>query len=105
MDRCRLIIVGEEFYEYDLVIFYDVGVSLRILIFVKLDSQYEFFNVLGSFFVSSVSILFKFIIFDIERNLKNNKNILEGSYNCFLIFVYWFFVYRIVDKNKVFYRK
>lgn len=38
MDRCCLIIVGEEFYEYDLVIFYDVGVSLRILIFVKLDS-------------------------------------------------------------------
>lgn len=37
-DRCRLIIVGEEFYEYDLVIFYDVRVSLRILIFVKLDS-------------------------------------------------------------------
>lgn len=60
---------------------------------------------LGSSSASSISIPFKPTTSDIERNLKNNKNIPEGSYNCLLTFVYWFFVHRIVDKNKVSHRK
>lgn len=105
MDRCRPIIAGEELHEHDSAILYDAGVSLRTSIFVKLDSQYELFNVLGSSSASSISIPFKPTTSDIERNLKNNKNIPEGSYNCLLTFVYWFFVHRIVDKNKVSHHK
>lgn len=105
MDRCRLIIAGEELHEQDSAILYDAGVSLRTSIFVKLDSKFELFNVLGSSSVSSISIPFKPTASDIERTLKNNKNIPEGSYNCLLTFMYWFFVHRIVDKNKVSYQK
>lgn len=105
MDRCRLIIAGEELHEHDSAILYDARVSLRTSIFVKLDSQYELFNVLGSSSASSVSIPFKPKTSDIERNLKNNKNIPEGSYNCLLTFMYWFFVHRIVDQNKVSHQK
>ncbi|XP_061166990.1 uncharacterized protein LOC133175865 [Saccostrea echinata] len=105
MRQSRLLIAGEELHEYDSAILYDAGVSVRTSIFVKTGSEYEVFHVLGSSFVTKVILPIKPLTSDIEKALKNRRDIPEGSVNCMLTFMYWFFVHRLIKTNKITHRK
>lgn len=105
MRQSRLIIAGEELHEHDSAILYDAGVSIKTSIFVKTRSEFELFHILGSSFVTKVKLPMKPLASDIEKALKNRKDITDGSVNCLLTFMYWFFVHRMVQKNRITLRK
>lgn len=96
----RLLIAGQELVEHPHSVLYDSGVSCRNSIFFKYTHDMESFFVVGNNWLEKIRLPLKPTSTDIRNAVWNARKLSEGSLNCVLTILYWFFMPRLDGQTK-----